>query len=70
MRETVTVEYVAVVARTDRGVLLDLDGRGDERWFPLTDNDGDIWGLEDCERGDGPGEFDCPLWLAKREELD
>lgn len=69
MRETVTIGHVEMSATTDKAVLLDL-GSGDERWFPKEDRDGPIEGLEELRRGDGPGEFECPLWLARREDLE
>lgn len=69
MRETVTVRYDLVLATTDRAALLDLGG-GDQRWFPWEDRDGPIEGLENLDRGDGPGEFELPMWLARREGLE
>lgn len=69
MRNTVTVEYALALATTDKAVLLDLGG-GDARWFPWEDRDGPLEGLENVDRGDGPGEFECPLWLARREGLE
>ena len=58
--ETETIEYVEVVATTDRAALL-RRADGEEEWFPFSKCDD----LDGVEKGDGPGEFACPSWLAE-----
>lgn len=62
--ETVAVDYERVVARTELAVKLRLpDGR--EVWFPLSRCED----LVEVEVGHGPGEFECPAWLAEEKGL-
>lgn len=62
--DTVELHYDAVLATTDIAVLLDLGG-GQEIWFPLSR----CPDLHEVDRGDGPGFFECPVWLAENEDL-
>ena len=61
----IQVEYEEVKAVGPRSVLLDF-GVGLEAWIPYSA----CPELEGLEKDSGPGEFECPYWLAEREGLD
>ena len=63
--DVILLRFAACRAVTGQARLLEMpDGR--EVWFPVSQ----CPGLEDVDRDDENGEFECPEWLAAKKDCD